>query len=86
MVPFIAVQKLHMEFVKSVYMSKRSITWPFFIKADLLSPFVEKNTTLSKSDLIGRMAGKVKYEFLQLMKLLQFKEISKDDHGELSLF
>ncbi len=55
------------------------------IPFEQLSPFVERNTTLSKSDLIGRMAGKVKNELLQLMKLLQFSQISKDGQGELYL-
>lgn len=67
-------------------MSKRQKPVPPFIPQERLAPFVEKNTCLSKSDLIGRMAGSVQYEFLQLMKLLQFREISKDRSGNLSLF
>lgn len=59
---------------------------PPFIPEDQLSPFVEKGTQLSKSDLIGRMAGRAKFEFLQLMKLLQFNSITKDEEGRLSLF
>jgi hypothetical protein len=67
-------------------MSKKAKPLPPFIPSEELSPFVEKNTSLPKSELIGRMAGHVKFEFLQLMKLLQFNQISKDDSGHLSLF
>jgi hypothetical protein len=64
-------------------MSKKAKPLPPFIPSDELSKFVEKNTSLPKSELIGRMAG---HPFLQLMKLLQFNQISKDDSGHLSLF
>lgn len=66
-------------------MSKTFKPVPPFIDPKELTPFVEKNTTLSKSDIIGRMAGSVDYSLLQLMKLLQFHSISKDEEGRLLL-
>lgn len=62
---------------------KKSIP-PLFDMATL-APFVEKDTELSKSDLISRCAGNVRYEVLQMVKLLQFFIIGKNENGELYL-
>jgi hypothetical protein len=51
-----------------------------------IAPFVETNTDLPKSALIERIAGKVNYSFLTLMKMLQFYTIGKDEKGELYLY
>lgn len=66
-------------------MQAKENSLPLFIPSEQLSPFVETNTTLSKSDLVARMAGRVKNEWLQLIRLLQFSQITKDERRELSL-
>lgn len=64
-------------------MSKKLKPVPNFIDVNELSKFVETNVELRKETLVSRIAGKVNYPFFQLIKLLQFYSIRKDENGNL---
>jgi hypothetical protein len=66
-------------------MSKKLKPLPPFIDEKELSKFIETNIELRKETLISRIAGKVNYPFFQLIKLLQFYSIRKDQDGNLYL-
>jgi hypothetical protein len=66
-------------------MSKKLKPLPPFIDEKELSKFIETDIELRKETLISRIAGKVNYPFFQLIKLLQFYSIRKDQDGNLYL-
>lgn len=50
-----------------------------------IAPYVETETEIDKTSLISRIAGKVEYSVLQIVKCLVFYRISKNEEGELML-
>ncbi len=64
---------------------KKHIPVPAFIPVEQLSSFVETNTELRKEDLLIRMAGKINDSLVQLVRMVSFHHIAKDNEGNLSL-
>jgi hypothetical protein len=65
--------------------SMLQIPQPGFINFAEAKDFIEHDVQVDKSTLISRCAGKVSYEFLQMLKIMQFHSIGKDHNGNLFL-
>ena len=50
-----------------------------------IKPFVERNIEIPKTELIQRCAGLVNYYLLNMIKVLIFYRIGKDEEGNLYL-
>lgn len=56
---------------------------PQFINFSEAANFIETDVEVEKETLIERCAGKVSYEFFQMIKLLGFHSIGKSHDGTL---
>lgn len=58
---------------------------PSFIPLQEITPFVERENELDKESLITRIAGHVRRETLQLIKMIQFRTVYRDAEDHLFL-
>jgi RNA-binding protein YhbY len=66
-------------------MTRKTLPTPLLQYLEPITNYVEKDAEITKSTLLSRIAGKVEYSVLQIIKQLVFYKISKNENNELTI-